>query len=117
MGIPPYRAARHAVALAGRVTWKDCARTTRFAAVITRNISETGVFIEWWESTAIPLYRLVSFSSRKDARNIEGLPRSAAFGQSALGRVSARRLSEIDRNPEGYGLRLLIEPRWPLGTR
>ena len=68
------RAQRQQVALSGRVTWKDSRGMTRFASVVTRDVSETGVFIEWREPTSIPLYRLVSFQLERDARSRHGLP-------------------------------------------
>lgn len=55
------RADRKPLTLPSRITWKDSCGSTRFASVMTRDISETGVFIEWRESTSIPMYRLVSF--------------------------------------------------------
>jgi len=104
------RAARRALVLPGRVTWKDARGATRFATVLTRNISETGVFIEWRESASIPLYRLVTFQLEREARNVDGLPPALRFGKvlSAVYRVAAFQRST--GTPEGYGLRLLIDP-------
>ena len=106
----PNRAARRAVCLPGRVTWKDARGAVRFASVTTRNISETGVFIEWTEATSIPLYRLVSFQLERDARNIDGLPPALRSGKvlSAVYRVG--NFQHSTGTPDGYGLRLLVEP-------
>jgi hypothetical protein len=106
----PRRAERRALALPGRVTWKDSRGATRFASVMTRNVSETGVFIEWSEPASIPLYRLVSFQLERDARNAEGVPPVLRAGRvlSAVYRLGAVRKST--GTPEGYGLRLLFEP-------
>jgi hypothetical protein len=106
----PRRAERRALAIPGRVTWKDSRGATRFASVMTRNISETGVFIEWSEAASIPLYRLVSFQLERDARNAEGVPPVLRAGRvlSAVYRLGAVRKST--GTPEGYGLRLLVEP-------
>ncbi len=106
----PMRADRRALVLPGRVTWKDARGATRFASVLTRNISETGVFIEWRESAAIPLYRLVTFQLEREARNVEGIPPALRFGKvlSAVYRVAAFQRST--GSPEGYGLRLLVDP-------
>ncbi len=106
----PNRAERRALTLPGRVTWKDARGATRFASVLTRNISETGVFIEWGESASIPLYRLVSFQLERDARNIDGVPPALRAGKvlSAVYRAGAFR--RATGTPEGYGLRLLVEP-------
>jgi hypothetical protein len=104
------RADRKSLALPGHVTWKDSRGMPRFAAVMTRDISETGVFIEWRESTSIPLYRLVTFQIEHDARNLDGLPSALRAGRvlSAVYRLGAFQRST--GTPEGYGLRLLIEP-------
>ena len=82
---------------------------TRFASVMTRDVSETGVFIEWRESTSIPLYRLVSFQLERDARHQDGLPEALRSGKvlSAVYRHGAFQRST--GTPEGYGLRLLVE--------
>ncbi len=106
----PNRAERRALTLPGRVTWKDARGMTRFASVLTRNISETGVFIEWGESASIPLYRLVTFQLERDARNIDGVPPALRSGKvlSAVYRAGAFR--RATGTPEGYGLRLLVEP-------
>jgi len=83
---------------------------TRFASVVTRNVSETGVFIEWREPTSIPLYRLVSFQLERDARNKQGLPLALQTGKvlSAVYRLGSFQRST--GTPDGYGLRLLVEP-------
>ena len=75
------RSQRHSLVLPGRVTWKDSRGTTRFASVTTRDVSDTGVFIEWKESTSIPLYRLVTFQLERDARNAQGLPEALRMGK------------------------------------
>jgi hypothetical protein len=107
---PALRAERRSLALPGRVTWKDVRGTTRFASVTTRNISDTGVFIEWSEHTSIPLYRLVSFQLERDARDAAGIPPVLRSGKvlSAVYRLGA--VQRSTGTPEGYGLRLMIEP-------
>ncbi|HEV3217367.1 MAG TPA: hypothetical protein VGZ27_16680 [Vicinamibacterales bacterium] len=104
------RAERKSMALPGRVTWKDSRGTTRFASVTTRDISESGVFIEWRESTSIPMYRLVSFQIERDARNVEGIPAALRAGRvlSAVYRLGT--YQRATGTPSGYGLRMLIEP-------
>src|SRR5437870_5146715 len=103
------RAQRKPVVLPGRVTWKDARGMTRFASVMTRDVSETGIFIEWREPTSIPLYRLVSFQLERDARNMDGLPQPLRSGKvlSAVYRLGTFQRST--GTPEGYGLRLLVE--------
>jgi hypothetical protein len=104
------RSERRSLALPGRVTWKDARGTTRFASVVTRNVSDTGIFIEWSESTSIPLYRLVTFQLERDARNIEGLPAVLRTGKVLSAVYRAGRFQKSTGTPEGYGLRLLVEP-------
>ena len=108
--VVPRRSKRRPFVVAGRVTWKDARGATRFASVVTRDVSDTGVFIEWSESTSIPLYRLVTFQLERDARNIDGLPPALRMGKvlSAVYRVGP--VQKSTGTPEGYGLRLLVEP-------
>jgi hypothetical protein len=104
------RSQRHSLALPGRVTWKDSRGTTRFASVMTRDVSDTGVFIQWSESTSIPLYRLVTFQLERDARNANGLPAALRIGKVLSVVYRAGKFQKSTGTPEGYGLRLLVEP-------
>jgi hypothetical protein len=101
---------RRPLVLPGRVTWKDARGATRFASVVTRDVSDTGVFIEWSESTSIPLYRLVTFQLERDARNIDGLPSALRMGKVLSAVYRAGAFQKSTGTPEGYGLRLLVEP-------
>jgi hypothetical protein len=101
---------RHSLVLPGRVTWKDARGTTRFASVMTRDVSETGIFIEWSESTSIPLYRLVTFQLERDARNTQGVPAALRTGKVLSAVYRAGTFQKSRGTPEGYGLRLLVEP-------
>lgn len=114
----PRRAQRRPLALQGRVTWKDSRGATRFASVVTRDVSETGVFIEWTEPASIPLYRLVTFQLEREARDVDGLPQALRAGKvlSAVYRIGS--FQKKTGTPEGYGLRLLVEPSTrPQSTR
>ena len=106
----PQRAERRALALAGRVTWKDSRGMMRFARVKTRDVSETGVFIEWAEKTSIPLYRLVSFQLEREARDAEGIPPALRAGKVLSAVYRTGEFQKSTGTPEGYGLRLLVEP-------
>ena len=106
----PHRAARRSLVLPGRVTWKDARGTTRFASVVTRDVSDTGVFIEWSESTSIPLYRLVTFQLERDARTADGLPAALRTGKVLSAVYRAGAFQRTTGTPDGYGLRLLVEP-------
>src|SRR6185369_11293345 len=54
-------AERQALRLPARLTWKDQRGTTRFASVVTRDVSDYGVYVESPAGMSIPLYRLVQF--------------------------------------------------------
>ena len=101
---------RQPLGVAGRVVWKDTRGTTRFNSVVIRDFSETGAYIENVSGSAIPMYRLVSLQAERSERT-EALP--AVFRQgkilSAVYRVGPMR--PATGTPEGYGLRLLVEPR------
>ena len=108
--VTPRRSERRSGRLPGRVTWKDSRGTMRFASVVTRDVSETGVFIKWSESTSIPLYRLVTFQLERDARHINGLPQALRTGRVLSAVYRAGEFQKSTGTPDGYGLRLLVEP-------
>lgn len=106
----PQRAAeRVSVTLPARLTWKDQRGATRFATVVTRNVSEFGVFVECRAPVAISLFRLVQFQLERDAREGESIPDSLRHGRilSAVYRVQPPRAGE----PQGLALRLMVDPR------
>ena len=108
--VMPRKSQRRSMALHGRVTWKDARGTTRFASVVTRDVSETGIFIEWAESTSIPLYRLVTFQLERDERQIAGLPHALRSGKVLSAVYRAGEFQKSTGTPDGYGLRLLVDP-------
>jgi hypothetical protein len=99
---------RRPVALAARLTWKDQRGATRFAAVVTRNVSEQGVYVECQSPVSIPLYRLVQFQLERDARD-GAVPAPLQHGRvlSAVYRVSPPSPSR----PQGLALRLMVDPK------
>jgi hypothetical protein len=101
---------RQNLGVAGRVVWKDARGTTRFNSVVIRDLSETGAYIESVSGSAIPLFRVVSLQAER-AENAQTLPPMLRQGKvlSAVYRVGPSR--PATGTPEGYGLRLLIEPR------
>lgn len=111
------RAARVAVALPGRITWKDSRGAMRFASVVTRDISDSGVFIEWSESSSIPLFRLVTFQLERDARQVDGIPMQLRNGKVLSVVYRAGTFRKTTGTPDGYGLRLLIEPAMQTAAR
>src|SRR5580704_9830373 len=87
---PSQRAAeRRAISLPARLTWKDQRGTTRFATVVTRNVSEFGVYVECQSAVSIPLYRLVQFQLERDVREADRLPEALRQGRilSAVYRI------------------------------
>jgi hypothetical protein len=103
-------AERTTVAIPARLTWKDQRGTTRFASVVTRNVSEIGVYVECRSAVSIPLYRLVQFQIERDACGTDRLPVSLRHGRvlSAAYRVTP---ATRDGAPQGIALRLMVEPK------
>jgi hypothetical protein len=101
---------RRALALPARLTWKDQHGTTRFASVVTRDVSEFGAYVECQSAVSIPLFRLVQFQLERDVRDADGLPASLRSGRllSAVYRVSPGTTSG---RPQCLALRLMVEPR------
>lgn len=101
---------RRKLRVPGRLTWRDSSGTLRFVSVVTRDISELDAFVECQVPTSIPLYRLVHFQIERPARGCDELPPVLQQGKvlSAVYRVGPYRSST--GTPEGYALRLLIEP-------
>jgi hypothetical protein len=100
---------RQTLQVQGRLTWRDARGTLRFASVMTRNLSETDLFVECQVPTSIPLHRLVHFQVERTA--IDGaLPEVLRRGKvlSAISRVGP--YASSTGTPQGYGLRLLVEP-------
>ena len=106
---PKRSSERRAVTLPARLTWKDQRGATRFVTVVTRNVSEFGVFVECQSAVAIPLFRLVQFQLERDVRESDGLPSSLRQGRilSAVYRVTPASRS----TPQGLALRLMVDPR------
>jgi hypothetical protein len=104
---------RKNVSVPARLTWKDASGAVRFASVMTRDISEAGVFVECEAGAAIPLYRLVHLQVERSSTHIEHLPSRLREGRvlSAVWRVAPCRRST--GTPSGYALRFLVEPGMP----
>lgn len=101
---------RRALGVPGRLVWKDARGATRFNSVVIRDVSETGAYMESLTGAAIPLYRLVSLQTEREVQ-ADVLPTPLRQGRilSAVFRVGPA--SRATGAPEGYGLRLLVEPR------
>jgi hypothetical protein len=83
----------------------------RVATVVTRDISDHGVYLECRAADAIPLYRLVYLQLERDGRDLSQLPPALRDGRvlSAVYRVGPAEPST--GTPSGYALRLIVEPR------
>jgi hypothetical protein len=105
---------RRAVSVPARLTWKDASGAVRFASVMTRDVSDAGVFVECEAGAAIPLYRLVHLQIERSTRNADLLPSRLRDGRvlSAVWRVAPCRRST--GTPSGYALRFLVEPAMPV---
>jgi hypothetical protein len=103
-------AERRSICLPARLTWKDQRGTTRFASVVTRNVSELGVFVECQGAVSIPLYRLVQFQLERDVRESDPLPSALRGGRilSAVYRVTA---PTPNGGRQGLALRLMVDPK------
>jgi len=100
---------RRSITLPARLTWKDQRGATRFASVVTRNVSDFGVYVELQSPVSIPLYRLVQFQLERDGRDCGALPDALQQGRilSAVYRVSPPTTSRR----QGLALRLMVDPR------
>ena len=103
-------AERRPLALPARLTWKDHRGATRFASVVTRDVSEIGVFVECQSAVSIPMYRLVQFQLERDVRDSDPLPASLRNGRvlSAVYRVTG---APALGTRQGLALRLMVSPK------
>jgi hypothetical protein len=103
------QASRLPVALAARLTWKDASGAVRFASVVTKDVSDAGVFVECDTAAAIPLYRLVHLQIERSVTDMDAVPRGLREARvlSAVWRVAPCRKST--GTPSGYALRFLQE--------
>lgn len=104
---------RRNVSVAARLIWKDASGAVRFASVMTRDISDAGVFVECEAGAAIPLHRLVHLQVERSCGHADQLPSRLREGRvlSAVWRVAPCRRST--GTPSGYALRFLVEPGMP----
>ena len=93
-----------------RLTGKDQRGVQRFASVLTRNVSEHGVYVECQSAVSIPMFRLVQFQLERAVREDSNLPTSLRNGRllSAVYRVSPGTTSG---RPQCLALRLMVDPR------
>ncbi len=103
---------RRTVELPARLMWKDQRGTTRFASVVTRDVSDLGVYVECQSAVSIPLYRLVQFQIERDVRDARHQPLPTALREgrilSAVYRVNPGTRAG---SPHGLALRLMVDPK------
>jgi hypothetical protein len=101
---------RRDIAVPARLTWKDQRGVQRFASVVTRNVSEFGVYVECQSAVSIPMFRLVQLQLERTVRDDDKLPSALRFGRvlSAVYRVSPGTTSG---RPQCLALRLMVDPR------
>lgn len=101
---------RRVMTLPARLTWKDQRGTTRFATVVTRDVSDFGVYVECQSPVSIPLFRLVQFQLERDIREAQPLPGTLQQGGRVLSAVY-RVSPPSGSRPMGLALRLMVDPR------
>jgi hypothetical protein len=108
---------RRKLRVPGRLTWRDASGALRFVSVITRDVSDVDAFVECQVPASIPLYRLVHFQIERNGRDTADLPPVLKHGKvlSAVYRVGPYR--SATGTPQGYALRLLIEPAHSVPAR
>ena len=101
---------RREINVPARLTWKDQRGVQRFASVVTRNVSEHGVYVECTSSVSIPMFRLVQFQLERAVREDDNLPEALRSGRilSAVYRVSPGTTSG---RRQCLALRLMVDPR------
>ncbi len=106
----PRREPRHRAKLPGRIIWRDSRGTQRFSSVVTRDVSHHGVYVECLSGPPIPMHRLVYLQFDRSSRTPAFLPAALTQGKvlSAICRIGP--VSNVTGLPDGYALRLLIEP-------
>ena len=109
-GCRPRIGDRRKVQVQGRLIWRDARGGLRFVSVVTRDVSDLDAFVECQAPTSIPLYRLVHFQIERTGQACEELPAVLKHGKvlSAVYRIGPYRAAT--GTPQGYALRLLIEP-------
>jgi hypothetical protein len=102
---------RQSLVLPARLTWKDQRGATRFATVVTRDVSELGVFVECLSSVSIPLYRLVQFQLEREVRDADRLPYTLKQGGRILSAVYRVKPATRSGARQGLALRLMVDPK------
>jgi hypothetical protein len=103
----PRAATRQRVAIPARLTWKDASGAVRFASVTTRDVSESGAFVECAAQAPIPLFRLVHLQLEV-ASPLAPAHLHGSRTLAAVWRVESPKTRP--GAPCGYALRFLVDP-------
>ena len=76
---------------------------------MTRNVSECGVYVECLSAVSLPLYRLVQFQLERDVRDSSDVP--GVLRQGRLLSAVYRIIPPTAKNPQGFALRLIVDPK------
>jgi hypothetical protein len=98
--------ARQRVAVPARLTWKDQTGSIRFASGTTRDLSDSGAFVECTSAAPLPLFRLVHIQLETVAGNAAG----AFPSERVLAAVWRVERNDAPGAAQGYALRFLIDP-------
>lgn len=98
------------VMLPARLTWKDQRGAAKFASVVTRDVSEFGVFVESPTPLSIPLFRLVQFQLERDTRDADALPDTLRQGRLLSAVYRVHQPSRLGGR-QGLALRLMVDPK------
>ncbi|MGE0359692.1 MAG: hypothetical protein AB7H93_16435 [Vicinamibacterales bacterium] len=103
----PRAATRQRIAIPARLTWKDASGAVRFASVTTRDVSDSGAFVECAAQAPIPLFRLVHLQLEV----ADPLAPAHLHGSRTLAAVWRVESPKTRPGaPCGYALRFLVDP-------
>jgi PilZ domain len=97
---------RQRVAVPARLTWKDQGGAVRFASVVTRDLSDSGAFVECSSAAPLPLFRLVHLQLETPMAD-SGHPLTSGRVLAAVWRVER---NQAAGSAQGYALRFLLDP-------
>jgi len=103
---------RQRVAVRARLTWKDQGGAVRFASVVTRDLSDSGAFVECSSVAPLPLFRLVHLQLETPMADADH-PLTSGRVLAAVWRVERHQAAGT---AQGYALRFLIDPADQAGS-
>ncbi len=101
---------RKQVGVPGRIIWHDSRGTPRFSSIVTRDVSEQAAYVECLSGPPIPLHRLVYLQLDRTNRGSQHIPAALTQGKVLAAVCRVGRVSDVTGLPDGYAVRLLVEP-------